>query len=385
MFTFQGYLRPNGSAGVRNYVLIIPTVSCAVGVAAMIEEMVPGTIALVHGHGCGRGPERSLHERLFINIGKNPNTFAAIYIGLGCESLNARKIAAEVKTVNPNVYATVIQEDGGTKKVAEDAAAFAREMVEKAVKLQREAIPFSKLTIGLECGGSDSLSGVTANPSIGFLSDWIVKQGGRTILTETTELLGTKDSFGKQGENEEINRQLCNLIDRGERYAVEIMGEEASRVISPGNMEGGMSTIQEKSLGCIRKAGYMPVQEVLEHGAIPTKQGLCVMDGPGYDTESLTGLVAGGAQICIFSTGRGNPIGHPCCPVVKVASNSKVFHAMPGDMDINAGVILEGKTLQDVGEEIIGLIREVAGGKETAAERNKQGGMLALYTFSRAF
>lgn len=385
MSMFQGYVRANGSVGVRNYVLIIPTVTCAVGVAKMIEKMVPGTIALEHGHGCGRGPEIPMHERILTNIGKNPNTFAAIYIGLGCEMLNARKIAAEVGKENPNVFVSVIQEDGGSKKVAEEAAAYAREMVKRAAAQERQPVPFSKLTVGLECGGSDALSGITANPSIGYLSDWLAEQGGRTILTETTEFLGTKDSLGRQGADPEVCKEICDLIDQGERYAVEIVGPQASRVISKGNMEGGMSTIQEKSLGCIRKAGYSPVQQVLEHGEIPTKQGLCIMDGPGFDTESMTGLVAGGAQICIFSTGRGNPIGHPCCPVVKVASNSRVFHSMPGDMDINAGVILEGKTLKDVGDEVIEFIKAVANGQETAAERNGQGGVLGMYAFSRAF
>lgn len=385
MNTFQGYVRPNGTVGVRNYVLIIPTVTCAVGVAKMIERMVPGTIALEHGHGCGRVPEIPMHERVLTNIGKNPNTFAVLYIGLGCETLNARKIAAEVKQENPNVFVSVIQEDGGSKKVAEEAAIFAREMVEKASKLEPQAVPFSKLTIGLECGGSDALSGITANPAIGFLSDWIAEQGGRTILTETTEFLGTKDSLGRQGADERVCQDICDLIDQGERYAVEIVGPQASRVISPGNMEGGMSTIQEKSLGCIRKAGYSPVQQVLEYGEIPTKQGLSIMDGPGFDTESLTGLVAGGAQICIFSTGRGNPIGHPCCPVVKVSSNSRIFNAMPGDMDINAGEILEGKTLQEVGSDVIEFIKAVANGEQTAAERNHQGGILGIYAFSRAF
>lgn len=385
MATFQGYIRPNGSVGVRNYVLIIPTVTCAVGVAQMVERMVPGTIALVHGHGCGRVPEIAMHERLLTNIGKNPNTFAALYIGLGCETLNARKIAADVKMENPNVFVSVIQEDGGSKKVAEEAAIFAREMVLKAAQLQREPAPFSKLTVGLECGGSDALSGITANPAIGYLSDWMAGQGGRTILTETTEFLGTKDSLGKQGETPEVCREICDLIDQGERYAVEIVGSQASRVISPGNMEGGISTIQEKSLGCIRKAGYSPIHQVLEHGEMPAKQGLSIMDGPGFDTESLTGLVSGGAQICIFSTGRGNPIGHPCCPVVKVASNSRIFHAMPDDMDINAGEILEGKSLQEIGDDIIEFIKAVANGDETAAERNSQGGMLGMYTFSRAF
>jgi len=385
MTMFQGYVRANGSVGIRNHILIIPTVTCAVGVAKMIERMVPGTIALEHGHGCGRVPEIPMHERILANIGKNPNTFAALYIGLGCETLNARKIAEDVRQVNPNVFAAVIQEDGGSKKTAEKAAVFARTMVQMAAQLERQAVPFSKLTVGLECGGSDALSGITANPAIGYFSDWLVKQGGRTILTETTEFLGTKDSLGVQGANSEICREICDLIDQGEKYAVEIVGSQASRVISPGNMEGGMSTIQEKSLGCIRKAGYSPVQQVLQHGEIPCCSGLSIMDGPGFDTESMTGLVAGGAQICIFSTGRGNPIGHPCCPVVKVASNSKVFHAMPGDMDINAGEILEGKTLEEVGEQIISLIQAVANGQETAAEQNLQGGILGMYAFSRSF
>lgn len=382
---FFGYIRPGRRAGVRNHVLIIPTVACAVGVAKMVENAVPGTIALEHGHGCGRVPEVPMHERVLVNIGRNPNTFAAVYIGLGCESLDARKIAAEAGKDNPNVCAFVIQEDGGSMETARKAAEFAREMVACASALQREPVPISELIVGLECGGSDALSGITANPSIGRMSDWLISEGGSSILTETTEFLGTQDSLGKQGADEQLCREIRGLIAQGEKYAVEIAGPKASRVISPGNMEGGMSTIQEKSLGCIRKAGYSPVRQVLEYGEIPSVRGLCIMDGPGYDVESMTGLVAGGAQICVFSTGRGNPIGHPCCPVIKVASNSRIFHAMPGDMDINAGTILEGGSLEQTGREIIEFLVSVASGELTAAERNRQGGILGIYTFSRAF
>ncbi len=385
METFKGYLRPNGDVGIRNYVLIIPTVSCAVGVAQMIEREVPGTVALIHGEGCAKRPERPMHIRILENIGKNPNTYAVLYIGLGCEGIAARPIAERVKEVNPNVFVRVIQEDGGTLKVVEEATEFARKMVDAANKLELQDFPYSKLTVGLECGGSDALSGITANPAIGYLSDWLVKQGGRTILTETTEFTGTQSSLGQQGATPEISQQICDLIDSGERHVVEVLGENAAYIISPGNMEGGMSTIQEKSLGCIRKAGYSPVTQVVDHGEIPTKQGLIIMDGPGYDTESMTGLCAGGAQITIFSTGRGNPIGHPCMPVVKIASNSRVFRAMPGDMDIDAGVILDGVELSEVGNQVIDFIKRVANGEQTAAEKRKQGGMLAMYTYSRTF
>ncbi len=385
METFKGYIRRNGQVGIRNYVLIIPTVSCAVGVAQMIEKQVPGTVALIHGQGCAKVPERPMHIRTLENIGKNPNTYAALYIGLGCEGVKARPIAESVKKVNPNIFVRVIQEDGGTLKVVEDAVEFARKMVQEANKLQAEEVPFSYLTVGLECGGSDALSGITANPAIGYFSDWLVQQGGRTILTETTEFCGTKGSLGKQGATPELCEEICNLIERGERYAVEILGDKAARVISPGNMEGGMTTIQEKSLGCIRKAGYSPINQIVEYGEIPSASGLCIMDGPGYDTESMTGLCASGAQLSIFSTGRGNPIGHPCMPVIKVSSNSKVFQAMPGDMDIDAGVILEGATLEQVGKTIINFVKAVANGTPTAAELRNQGGMLAVYTYSRTF
>lgn len=385
METFKGYVRPNGTVGIRNYVLIIPTVSCAVGVAQLIEKRVPGTIALIHGQGCAKIPERKMHIRVLENIGINPNTYAAIYIGLGCEGVKARPIAEHVKKVNPNTFVRVIQEDGGTMRVVEDAVEFASRMVQEVENLQAVDVPFSKLTVGLECGGSDALSGITANPAIGYFSDWLVSQGGRTILTETTEFCGTKESLGRQGATPELCREIQELIESGEQNAKEVLGESAARVISPGNMEGGMTTIQEKSLGCIRKAGYSMVNQIVEYGEIPTEPGLCIMDGPGYDTESMTGVCASGAHLCIFSTGRGNPIGHPCMPVIKVSSNSRVFHSMPGDMDIDAGVVLEGKTLEDVGKNIIDFVKKVANGERTAAERRNQGGMLAVYTYSRTF
>lgn len=198
-------------------------------------------------------------------------------------------------------------------------------------------------------------------------------------------MIGTGHILKEKARNEEVAEDIINIIKQTEHEVVAILGADASRAISPGNMDGGMTTIQEKALGCIRKGGSSPINEVLEYGMLPTQKGHLLMNGPGYDVESLTGLSASGCQILVFSTGRGNPIGFPTAPVIKVASNSRLFKSMNDDMDINAGAIVDDKELDDVAGELIELAKEVASGKQTKAEINKQDGIICMYSYSRAF
>jgi altronate dehydratase large subunit len=263
--------------------------------------------------------------------------------------------------------------------------AIAKSLVQYAGSLARKAFPISNLTVGLECGGSDAFSGVTANPGIGVASDRLVDLGARVILTETTELIGTAHILARRAVNEETAARLKEIIGSQEKKAQQVLGPMAKLAISPGNQDGGMSCIREKALGCIAKAGTRPIVQVTDYGEVPTQNGVVVMDGPGYDVESITGLAAAGAQMIIFSTGRGTPIGFPIVPVIKLVSTSQVYHKIKDDVDINAGIVLEGGSLEDVGGAVLDLIGRVLNGEKTRAEVNGQNGILCLYTQTTSF
>ncbi|MCX7981835.1 MAG: UxaA family hydrolase [Syntrophales bacterium] len=383
--SFLGYLRPDGQVGVRNYVAVIPSVACVNGVVAKIAQLVPEIVPLYHGHGCGRSLEASLHSKVLTNLGKNPNVGAVLVVGLGCEVIKSTSIAEPIeKTGKPVVWLNV-QEEGGSRRAAEKGANICRRLLSETNRCERTSFSLEKLSIGLECGGSDAFSGITANPAVGIASDYIVDEGGTVILTEDTEMIGTSHILARRAINEEVAEKTINMISEAEQLTKDLLGPLASLVIAPGNMDGGMSTIQEKSLGCIMKAGSRPIVEVVDYGTPPSRRGVVLMDGPGYDAESLPGLAAAGCQIIVFTTGRGTPLGFPICPVIKVASNSLLFELMRDDMDVNAGQVLEGKDLSEVGNEIVKFICDVASGRPTRAEINSQGGIVCLYTLHPPF
>lgn len=385
METFDGYERPDGSVGIRNYVAVIPTVACANGIVGMIARAVPGVVPIYHGHGCGRAVEIEMHTRTLAGLGKNPNVAAVLVIGLGCETINAEGLALAISVTGKPVEFLSIQDKGGSRKTAALGMEIVRKMIDDAKRIERKPFGFNRLCVGLECGGSDAFSGVTANPGVGLAADWIVDQGGTVILTETTEMIGTSHILEKRAVSPEVAVEIHRVIAEAEKRADDILGPLASLVISPGNMDGGMSSIREKSLGCIIKGGSRLINEVIDYGTTPAKKGLVIMDGPGYDMESLAGLGATGAQLILFTTGRGNPAGFPLIPVIKVASTRRLYRAMEDDMDINAGVVLEGESLEDVSQEIISLAKEVANGRQTKAEINDQDGIVCLYTMNPAF
>ena len=383
--TFMGYVRPDGSAGIRNYVVVIPTVACANGVAGLIEKNVPGVVALRHGHGCGRALEIGMHQASLAGLGRNPNVAGAVVIGLGCETVNASVVAAEIGVTGKPVEFLMIQNEGGSRKTAGKGIGIARKMMQDASVMKREECPVSRIMLGLECGGSDAFSGVTANPAVGLVSDWLVDNGGTVVLTESTEMIGTAHILSRRAQTPETAQRIVQVIDQAEKRTKDILGPLASLVIAPGNIDGGMSSIQEKSLGCICKAGNRAIAGVMDYGQRPTGHGLMIMDGPGYDMESMTGLAAAGCQLMVFTTGRGNPTGFPIVPVLKVASTSRLYHAMEDDMDVNAGTVLEGGSLQGVADEITALAVKVMHGTLTRAEENEQGGILCLYAMTPAF
>lgn len=384
MTTFWGYQRPDGNVGVRNYVAILSTVCCANPVTEHIAQDVPGAVALCHSHGCGRRLERPLHNQCLVGLGTNPNIYGTIVVSLGCEGTPANEIVEGIRKTGRPVELLVIQKEGSVK-TTQKGIELAKQMVAQAAKEKRKEHPISKLMLGMECGGSDALSGVTSNPAIGRLSDWLASHGGTTVLTEITELIGTTKILTKRAANAEVAKEIEAVVAEAQRNTHVVLGENAARAIAPGNMDGGMSTIQEKALGCVRKGGTSTINQVVGYGQKPTQKGLVIMDGPGFDTESLTGMAAMGCQVMFFSTGRGNPIGFPIVPVVKVASNSELYQRMTDDMDVNAGALLEGNySFDDLEQDMVDLLIEVANGDETKAEKNQQGGVVCLWSWSKS-
>jgi altronate dehydratase large subunit len=385
MSTFQGYLRQDGSAGIRNHVAILPSVACANGVVAAIARAVPEAVPLFHGHGCARAVELGLHIRTLSNLGRHPNCAAVLVVGLGCEPIKADLLYDAIALTDKPVHKLVIQDEGGSRKTTAKGIEIVKRMVADAAKIARQELPLDKIIMGLECGGSDAFSGITANPATGLASDWLVDAGGTVILTEDTEMIGTSHILARRACCPEVAGQIVKMVDDAEKLTHDLLGPLAAYVIAPGNMDGGMSSIREKSLGCIVKAGSRPITQVVEYGEVPSQKGITLMDAPGYDAESMTGVAAGGAQLMVFTTGRGNPLGYPIVPVIKVASTSRLYNKMEDDMDINAGRILEGSSLSEVGGDIIALVKKVLEGEATKAEINRQDGIVCMYTMTPSF
>ena len=271
---------------------------------------------------------------------------------------------------NKPLKQVIIQEAGGTLKAIDMAVRYAKEMVEEASLLQREEFPMSELIIGTECGGSDPTSGLASNPLIGQLSDLIVKEGGTSILSETTEFIGAEHILARRAATPEVHDRIYEIVHRYEK-ALQLVGEEVREGNpSPGNKAGGLTCLEEKSLGCIHKGGHSPVNAVYDYGKqVEAKQGLVIMDTPGNDPSSVAGMVAGGAQIVVFSTGRGTPTGNPLAPVIKITGNKLTYANMVDNIDVDASPIIYGtKTLESLGDELLKLTQEVACGKQTKAE-----------------
>ena len=385
METFLGFERPDGSAGIRNHVAVIPSVACANGVVAAIARALPQVVPLYHGHGCGRAVENAMHTRVLANLGRNPNVAAVLVVGLGCEMIKAEGLAAQIALAGKPVAHLEIQQLGGTRRATARGIEIVTGLLAEAACLERRTLPLDRLCLGLECGGSDAFSGLTANPAVGRVSDWLVDGGGTVILTEDTEMIGTSHILQRRACNPEVAGQIGTMVAEAEQLTHDLLGPLAAYVIAPGNMDGGMSSIQEKSLGCIVKSGSRPITQVVAYGQVPGAKGVVLMDGPGYDTESLTGLAAAGCQAILFTTGRGTPVGYPIVPVIKVASTSSLYRRMEDDMDVDAGVILEGTPLDAVGRTIRQLLARVLDGEPTKAEVNRQEGIVCMYTLHPAF
>jgi altronate dehydratase large subunit len=372
-FVFQGWRRADGRVGIRNHCVVLATVACAAGVVREVGRRLPAVVAVEHAHGCGRGgPDLGLQIKTLAGLVQNPNVGAAVLVGLGCEVLSAALLKVTLGSSGKPLETVIIQDVGGSSKAADQAEALARRLLGELEGLPRDGGTAEDLMVGLECGGSDTFSGLTANLAVGKAADRLVEMGGTVILAETTEMIGALEPLLKSAGTEEVAAKLRAKVERQEARAREILGPLFDPGLAPGNIESGLTTIAEKSLGCIAKGGSSPIREVVDYGDRPSRKGLVVMDTPGYDIESLAGMATAGVQAILFTTGRGTPVGFPAVPVIKISSNSELFEAMPDDIDLDAGTILAGKTTSQVGEQILDTLLRVARGERTRAEINGQ-------------
>ncbi|RBP46957.1 altronate dehydratase large subunit [Garciella nitratireducens] len=370
--TFWGYKRPDGKVGVRNHILILPASVCASDTTRIIASQVNGVITFNNQNGCSQVPkDLQLTLDVMSGFAANPNIYGTVVVSLGCENAQMDLLVGEInKRTNKPLKQLIIQEEGGTLKTIERGVRYAKEMLAEASLLQKEEFPMSELIIGTECGGSDTTSGLAANPAIGSLSDKMVGLGGTVILSETTELIGAEHILAKRAKDEEVKEKLYKIIERYEQ-SLELVGEKVrDGNPSPGNKAGGLTTLEEKSLGCVHKGGTTTINEVYDYAKDVIKKGLVIMDTPGNDPSSIAGMVAGGAQVVVFSTGRGTPTGNPIAPVIKITGNRETFKKMKDNIDMDcSGFIYGEKTLDELGGILLKEVQEVASGKQTKAEQ----------------
>lgn len=370
-----GYRRADGSVGVRNQIAVIPSVFCANHVVKLIANQVSGTIPFPHTNGCGQhGKDLQQTINTLEGIGKNPNFGAVLVVGLGCERNHAEELAAKIAGSGKPVRYLNIQEAGGTLKTVEAGVRIVREFGFQLAQQQREKFPVSKLVLGLKCGGTDATSGISANPALGLAVDRLIVQGGTAFLSELAELLGTEHIMERRAETpevyERIRQELYHCEDVLERMTKDyVRTSEQAALVTPGNFEGGVSSVSEKALGGIHKSGSSKFVGVVGYAEQPKKRGLFLMAAAGDDSDVATSLAAGGAQIIAFTSGRGTPTGFPGIPVLKITGNSATFHKMEDDIDFNAGEVIDGTlTLEQAGKNLYRDILEVASGRPTKAE-----------------
>lgn len=373
---FKGYLRKDGRAGIRNEIWILPTVGCvnspAQRIAACAQSLIGGPIegihAFTHPYGCSQlGGDHLNTQKLLAGLVAHPNTAGVLVLGLGCENNNVPSFRNMLgDTDESRVRFLVCQEVEDEVKAGFELV---REIVEAAGADRRVELPASKLCVGLKCGGSDGFSGITANPLVGLFSDWLIAQGGSSILTEVPEMFGAEQILMNRCVNREVFDRTVALINDFKRYFVK-HDQPVYENPSPGNKAGGITTLEDKSLGCTQKGGHAPVVDVLAYGERVRSSGLSLLQSPGNDLVSSTALSASGAHLVLFTTGRGTPFGCPV-PTVKIATNSELYRRKPGWMDFNAGALLDGVSMDEMRGMLIDFVLKLASGEiHTCTERN---------------
>lgn len=386
--TFMGYARPDGQVGTRNYLGVLTSVNCSGSVARFIAEAcereswlrddphIDGVVPIVHGTGCGMSGRDEGYDTLFRTLqgyARNPNFAGILLVGLGCEVMQVPDLIGRGR-MRENARYMTIQATGGTRRTVEKGVAILREMAEAAGRARREPVSAAHLVVGMQCGGSDGYSGITANPALGAASDLLVAMGGTTILSETPEIYGAEHLLTRRAVSPEVGAKIVERIRWWEEYTAR-WGGEMDNNPSPGNKKGGLTTILEKSLGAVAKGGTAPLTQVYKFAEPVTERGFVYMDSPGYDPCSVTGQVASGANLVAFTTGRGSVSGYKPVPCVKLATNSEMFARMSEDMDIDCGdVVTRGVGLEEKGREILDVFLDVASGRPTKSEALGFGG-----------
>ncbi|MFE1599236.1 UxaA family hydrolase [Methylobacterium sp. ID0610] len=381
---FDGFRRPGGRVGTRNYIGILSSVNCSATVIDFIADEVArsgiladhpdidGVVPFTHGTGCGmgaKGEEFDLLARTQWGYASHPNFAAVLVVGLGCEVFQIARLKQDYGlTEGDHFQSLTIQETGGTRKAIAAGVSRIREMLPAASRVAREPVPASELILALQCGGSDGYSGLTANPALGAAADCLVRQGGTAILSETPEIYGAEHLLTRRAETPAVGRKIVDLIEWWKAYAAR-GGGELNNNPSPGNKAGGLTTILEKSLGAAAKGGTATLREVYRYAEPVTAKGLVFMDTPGYDPVAATGQVAGGANVLCFTTGRGSAYGCKPTPSIKLATNSDLYRRMQDDMDLDCGDVLDGVSIEEKGREIFEMILRVASGERSKSEQ----------------
>ena len=381
--SFMGYRRENGRVGTRNYIGILTSVNCSATAARMIasafgpEEMarypnVDGVVAFVHGTGCGmagQGEGFEALQRVMWGYARNPNHGGVLMVGLGCEMNQIDWLLEAYGLKQGPLFKTMnIQDSMGLAKTVETGIAMVREMLPEVNRATRESCPASELMVALQCGGSDALSGVTANPALGYACDLLVAQGGTGVLAETPEIYGAEHLLIRRAIDDATGKRLIGLIDWWQDYTARNHGSMDNNP-SPGNKKGGLTTILEKSLGAASKGGTTPLTGVFKYAEPVTARGFTFMDSPGYDPASVTGQIASGCNLVTFTNGRGSAFGSKPSPCIKIATNTEMYERLMSDMDINAGAMLtEGQSLEEKGREIYDMLLTVASGNPSKSE-----------------
>lgn len=371
--TFLGFPRPDGRVGVRNYVLLVPTVHCAAVVCERIADAQPDVMAVLpHQGGCGQlGPDMQVTHETLTAYCRHPNVGAVLVVALGCEQIVAEMLTEAAAAAGKPVASLAIQTEGGSRKTTARGREIALEMAAALARAERVRCDAATLTLSLKCGGSDYTSGLASNPALGHAADRLVELGGRTVLGEIPEILGAEHLLAARAPQPDVRGRLLTVIQRVEREAMRFGVDIRGTQPAPGNIRGGLTTIEEKSLGATHKGGERaPVVDVVPYAGAVTRPGLTVMETPGLDVEAVTGMVGGGAQVVVFTTGLGTPTGNPVAPVIKITGNAATATRMHDNIDLDVSGVLDGtETIPEAGERLLATVMDVASGRLVAAER----------------